>query len=286
MTLICLLAALAVELHFKLGSEYRKFGWFAQMREYLADLFIGKAFFDSWLGLGIILLLPAIAINILISVFDTTWLLPVQFILGATILFYSLGPTPLEKSFTSYFQAMERGDAEAAYLHLKEQQLLAEVEESPEQDELIRTTTRLILTESSKRYFGVITWFILLGPVAALFYRLAYVYQDLCADEEFDDHRPLIAQLIHWLDWLPARVTSLMFLLTGDFVNGLYRVQDYLTDLDADNNQLISETGIAALGLEIGVSDTTAKENIDAMAMVKRSIIFYLVIGAIFTILF
>ncbi len=286
MTLICLLAALAVELHFKLGSEFRKFDWFSRLRDYLADFFAEKAFFDGWLGLAVILLIPVLGLNILLSVFDSAWLWPILFLLCASVLFYSLGPTPLEKSFSSYLDAMQRGDTEAAYLHLKEQKLLAENDESPEQDELIRTTTRLILTESSKRYFGVITWFILLGPVAALFYRLAYVYKDLCSDEEFDDHRPLIEQLIHWLDWIPARVTSFMFLLTGDFVNGLYRVQDYLTDLDADNNQLISETGIAALGLEIGVSDTTPKENLDALAMVKRAIIFYLVIGAIFTILF
>lgn len=286
MTLICLLAALAVELHFKMGSEYRKFAWFSNLRERLADFFEGKAFFDGWLGIAMVLLIPIFGLNILLSIFDTTWLWPILFILCASLLFYALGPIPLEKSFSGYLEAMERGDAEAAYLYLKEQQLLSESEEPPEQDELIRTTTRLILTESSKRYFGVITWFILLGPVAASAYRLAYVYKDLCRNEEFDDHRPLVGQLIHWLDWIPARVTSFMFLLTGDFVNGLYRVQDYLTDFDADNNQLISETGIAALGLEIGVSDTTAKENLDALAMVKRAIIFYLVIGAIFTILF
>ncbi len=286
MILLCLLAALALEFHFKQGSEYRKFAWFGSFREYLAEFFIGKAFFDSWLGIALILLLPALGLHLVLSLFDATVFWPLLFLISFAVLFYSLGPVPLEKSFQQYFEAMDRGDAEAGYLHLKQQGLVQDSETTPEQDELIRTTTRLILTESCKRYFGVITWFILLGPVAALLYRLAHVYKDTCDAEEFDDHRPHMQQLIHWIDWIPARVTSFMFLLTGDFVNGFYRVQDYLSDFEADNNQLLADTGVAALGLEMGVADTSAKENYDATSMVRRAVIFYLVVGAIFSILF
>jgi AmpE protein len=286
MTLICLLAALALELHFKLGSEYRKFSWLSSLRESLSDLFEGKAFFDGWGGVALLLLLPIVSLYLVLGIFDSSLLWPLLFLLSSAVLFYSLGPTPLENSFNSYIEAVEQGDFEGAHAQLKQHNLLADSDEQPESDELIRSTTRLILVESAKRYFGVITWFILLGPVAALGYRLAHVYYEMCAKEEFDDHYPLVEQLIHWLDWIPARVTSFMFLLTGDFVNGFYRVQDYLTDVDADNNQLVSETGVAALGLELGVSDNSAEENIDALAMVKRAIIFYLVIGAIFSLIF
>ena len=80
-------------------------------------------------------------------------------------------------------------------------------------------------------------------------------------------------------------MTTLMFLLTGDFVNGFYRIQDYLLDADADNNQLISETGIAALGLEISGSDSTLEENHQTISMIRRAVIFYLVIGAIVTLI-
>lgn len=286
MTLICLLAAIALEFHFKLGSELRKFTWFSSMRDFMSDKFEGKVFFDGWAGIAIILLTPIVVLLIAFNLFEGVlfWLLLT--IISAAILFYSLGPDSLEASFENYFNSMQRNDFEAAFLHLQDKEETGENIDVPENDELVREATRKILIESHKRYFGVIAWFVLLGPLAALLYRLAHLYRDQCAGEEFDEHLPLMERVIHWIDWLPARITSLMFLLTGDFVNGFYRIQDYLTDADADNNQLISETGIAALGLEMGVSEGDVEENTKTIDMIRRAVIFYLVIGAIFTIVF
>jgi len=80
---------------------------------------------------------------------------------------------------------------------------------------------------------------------------------------------------------VPARITSLFFLLTGDFVNGFYRNKDYMSDLDADNNELISATGIAALGLKMGLNNPDIDENSLAMDMVHRTVIIYLVVAAL-----
>ena len=55
MTLISLLLVLALEFHFKLGSEYRDFAWFNKAREYLTGLFSKQDFFESWGGVAIIL---------------------------------------------------------------------------------------------------------------------------------------------------------------------------------------------------------------------------------------
>lgn len=286
MILICLLAAVALEFHFKWGSEFRQFGWFITMREYAADLFNGKAYFDGWFGIAVILLVPIAVLFGILNIFDGIifWLL--SFVISAALLFYSLGPAPLEKSFGCYFESMERGDLEAAYLHLNDPQETGELRDIPENDELVRFATRKILVESQKRYFGVIAWFVLIGPLAALLYRLAHVYKEHCSKEEFNDHLPLMEQVVHWIDWIPARLTSMLFLLTGDFANGFYRIQDYLLDAEADNEQLISETGIAALGLEMGVCDGLVDENNKTIEMIRRAVIFYLVVGAIFTISF
>jgi len=281
MTLICLLIVLALEFHFKIGSEYRQFGWFIKFRNYLAETFAARDFFESWAGIAIILLTPVLVIYGIVNIFEGTLYWLVTFVVSLLILFLCLGPKPLESSFKDYFAAMERNDQEAAFLHISKINGFERPDDIPETDELVRSATRAILVQSQKRYFGVLAWFIFLGPIGALFYRLAHLYRDECAQEEFDEHLPLMDQLIHWVEWLPARLSSLLFLLTGDFVHGLYRIQDYLTDADADNDQLVSETGIAALGLEMGQSTGNVEENQRALSMVRRTVIFYLVVGAI-----
>ncbi len=281
MTLISLLLVLALEFHFKLGSEYRDFTWFSKARNYLTHLFSEQDFFDSWGGVAIILLTPVLVLYALVSLFDGSLYWLVLMLVSIIVLFLCLGPKSLEQSFNVYFESMQRDDLEAAFLHLGQLQHNSENEDIPENDELVRAATRTILIESQKRYFGVIAWFIFLGPLGALFYRLSYLYRDYCVTQEFDEHLPLMNQLIHWIEWLPVRLTSLAFLLTGDFVNGFYRIKDYLSDADADNNQLISETGIAALGLEMGVSGGDVEENHRTIAMVRRTVIIYVVVAAV-----
>jgi AmpE protein len=283
MTLISLLIVLVLEFHFKIGSEYRDFSWFNKGRDYLTRIFSEQDFFDSWGGIAIILLTPVLLLYGLVSLFDGSLYWLVLFMVSVVVLFLCLGPQSLENSFKGYFESMQRDDFEAAFLHLEQQQDGSDKKDIPENDELVRSATRTLLVKSQKCYFGVIAWFIFLGPVGALFYRLSQLYRDHCAVQEFDEHLPLMNLIIHWIDWVPARLTSLMFLLTGDFVNGLYRIKDYLSDADADNNQLISETGIAALGLEMGVSDGDMEENHRAIAMVQRTVIIYVVVAAVMT---
>ena len=285
---------LALEFHFKVGSNFRVFSWFDKTRQYLSDTFSNKSFFESWGGVALILLLPVAFLYLFLNLFDGTiyWLL--TFITSLIVLFLCVGPSTIENSFASYFNSMEKGDSEAAYLNLNkigshsDDVIPENIEKAgiSEKDELIRSATRKILTESQKSYFGVICWFIVFGPFGALFYRLSHIYYDHCKSIEFDEHLPLMERVIHWIEWVPSRVTSMLFLLTGDFVNGFYRIQDYLTDAQANNEQLISETGIASLGLEMEVNNGEVEENHRTVALVNRTIIFYLVVAAVLTSIF
>jgi len=278
MTLISVLIVVALEYYFRWGAEHRSFSWFNSLQEKLDDQFAEHSFWSGWGAIALILLLPILALWLFLSLFSGPLYLLILFITACFILFMAIGPKPLSTSLKIYFDAMERGDEEAAYLALQQEAVLEDV---PESEDLVRNATRLILVESQIRYFGVIFWFIFLGPFGALFYRLAHLYHCSCKQNANDEHFQLTGTLLHWLDWAPARLTSFLFLLTGDFVNGFYRVKDYLVDLDANNNQLISETGIAALGIDIGMADTEVQENKDALAMVERTVIIYLVAVAV-----
>lgn len=280
MTLIAVLIVISLEYYFCWGEKYRSFKWFDFLIEKLEDSFSNQSFWHSWLGLGVVLLGPVILLWLFLGLFSGVFYSLVLFITACVVLFMSIGPRALTPSFKTYFEAIERGDQEAAYLLLQQESVLGDI---PESDDLVRNATRSIFIESHNRYFGVIFWFIFLGPFGALFYRLVYQYYSICKQNANDEHLQLLGQLMHWLDWAPARVTSLLFLLTGDFVNGFYRVKDYLVDLDANNQQIISETGIAALGIDIGMSNNDVSENKSALTLIERTLIIYLVVIAALT---
>ncbi|PCI65075.1 MAG: hypothetical protein COB38_11830 [Gammaproteobacteria bacterium] len=302
MILLSLIIVLALEFHFKIGNDFRgarDFSWFKSLQNKLFDIFSDKAFFEGWGGVTLILLLPPIILMGFVNLFDGVLYWLVYLLISVCILFLSLGPDSLEKSLKPYFDSVDKGDVESAFKHsqalssLKYEKFNQEKESDekddsddvevnvPEADELVRNTTRQILIESQIRYFGVIAWFIFFGPYGALLYRLAHIYSNHCQESEFDEHTPLMDTVIHWINWIPARITSLLFLLTGDFVNGFYRVKDYLTDALADNWQLIAETGIAAQSLDRGVSERNVDENTETLELVYRTAIIYLVFAAL-----
>ena len=277
MTLISVLIVFAAEFYFHWGSELRHFRWFEFLQMKLADQLSDHSFYEGWGGIACVLLTPVLILAIFVGVLPGFFYYLGLFLVSCIVLFFCVGPRSLSQSYSTYFEAMERGDAEAGYLSLQEESVLRDI---PESEELVRNVTRSILVESQTRYFGVVFWFIFAGPYGALFYRLTHYYSGICRKEENEEHALLLEQLIHILDWAPARLTSILFLLTGDFVNGFYRVKDYFVDLSADNRQLISETGIAALGVDMHSSDDDVKENHKAFSMVDRTVIIYLVVVA------
>ena len=318
MILLSLVIVLSLEFHFKIGNDFRgarDFGWFKSFQNKLTDTFSGQDFFEGWIGILLILLLPPLLLAGFISLFDGVFYWLVYLLISVFILFLTFGPESLEKSLEPYFNAVENDDVQGAFLHSQEiasfdtessnsdlnedsddnavddnasdkkgsdEKVVESVDINlPETDELVRNTTRTILIESQVRYFGVIVWFIFFGPYGALFYRLAHIYSGQCKKNEFDEHEPLIAKVIHWINWVPARITALLFLLTGDFVNGFYRVKDYMTDALSDNWQLIAETGIAAQSLDRGISERNVDENAETVELVNRTAIIYLVFAAL-----
>lgn len=274
MALITLLIVLAIEFYLKQGSELRDFTWFKKLQKSCQNLLGDNDFFDGGGGVAVILLIPVIGLHILLNILPTPLETLGVFLISVAVLFYCLGPKPLFDSFSHYFQAMERGDVEAAFLSLQKESL---ADDLPEGDQLVRNTTRSILVESQIRYFGVIFWFIFIGPVGALLYRLAHEYSTACEEEKNESHMEVLDSLIHILDWLPARLTSLFFLVTGDFMNGFYRLKDYIFDFNANNRHLICEVGIAALNLDMHSDEDDYKENRQVFSMINRTIIIYLI---------
>jgi len=72
-----------------------------------------------------------------------------------------------------------------------------------------------LLWQAYQSFFAVIFWYFVLGPGAALAYRLLALTAD-------NSHQPALKaraeQLRHIMDWLPVRVLAVSFALVGNFV--------------------------------------------------------------------
>lgn len=125
----------------------------------------------------------------------------------------------------------------------------------------------------NRQCFGVMFWFSVIGIWGALCYRLL----DLMSTEE--RFVSIAGRLFQYLDWIPARLTAVLYLLIGNFQqaypfllgNGWSGVQ---------KNQML----LAGCGLRAVRHDEQDEVNMqDAQHLVWRAIILFLVLIALMT---
>ena len=58
-------------------------------------------------------------------------------------------------------------------------------------------------------------WFLILGPAGALVYVLSMMYQDQLDDD--DPEVEFVDRAVYWLEWVPVRITGLLFCFAGNF---------------------------------------------------------------------
>lgn len=96
-------------------------------------------------------------------------------------------------------------------------------------DNLFYTTTENYFTKINDNLIAVFFWYILLGLPGAICYRAVSYF---CK----------INLAVNYLNWLPARFTSCLYLLAGDFQQGLASLKENFF-----NKNVLENTGSAAL---------------------------------------
>lgn len=120
---------------------------------------------------------------------------------------------------------------------------------------LARVGIEHTLALSHKHLFGVIVWFVLLGPAGAVFYRLAQVVGQKWGnlDEyEFGQFGQFAAQVFEWVDWLPLRLTALSFAIVGNFEDAVYCWRTQAEGWAQQGMGIVLASGAGALGVRLG----------------------------------
>jgi len=98
--------------------------------------------------------------------------------------------------------------------------------------------------------YPVFFWFILAGPAGAILYRLSRQYITSTEDEELEPN--FGSDLIHFFDWLPCRITTLMFALVGDFTHCIRPWVVSVSTWEDPAKEILADIAAAALGAADG----------------------------------
>jgi len=193
----------------------------------------------SWQAL-LCLLLPLVPLELafwlLVDVANGVFAL----LLGVLVLLLGLGSTKLVYAVSRRFeQAWARGDREAAALIAEHDLGIQAVDD----DELLARVRGRLLWTALAGYFVPVFWFLLLGPMGALGYRLLRLFVDrLPADSQ-----SYAVSLVHAMEWLPTRLLVASFALVGHFDRVFESLSGVWSDWDKAPESLLMTAADAAL---------------------------------------
>ncbi len=254
----------------------------------------------------LLVLLPVILINIWLVIEDEKIL---YIIFSVIVLFFSFGPHDLVSDVEDYQKALNdpAGNAEKEALLIEAALPLTEIREHSMLEACSRTVTEGILAQGNKRFFAVIFWYLIFaailpfGPVGAAMFRTTNSLRResfKISQNQSDSHisqatevNGIFRQIQGLLGYIPARLTALSYVLTGNYDRAMYALKniDYsqASDFYASNQAVMQQTGTAALDTpdKLAMADPKVAKDCttEALNLVKRSALVWAVIIALLT---
>jgi AmpE protein len=224
--------------------------------------------------------LPVLACALLQYGLRASWFGLVGFVFAVVALYYCWGPRDLERDVEAVDKAPDSAARLAAAQALRRDGKDSELPLAAEN--LVAATFEAALV----RWFGVLFWFVLLGPCGALLYRLA---QLLAATPAAED--PALARkFAALLDWLPAHLMALALALASNFDAVFSAWRDYhrahahgYTNLDLGFLDAIGRASVVADVAADGQADAQSPLVAldDAMVLVRRVLVIWLTLMAL-----
>lgn len=271
MTFIITLISLVIERFFH-WSHLRNWHWFARYQKWFASF---KLRLPPYLILLLCILPWLIVVGVINSLLDHVAYGIFKILFGIGVLVYCMGPANLWAQALSCMSDFQNQEPQIA---IERAQAAFGIVLPKNSQDFHLVLTKAIFIEAHTRLFAVIFWFVILGPVGAVMYRLIA----LCA-EQFDLGTLQNAMVVKKiLDWLPARIFTFLFSLGGHFTE-VFTIwkQDSKKDVN-ENEKLIADCGMAALdGKDVKELTENEPAEKNALELLDRVFVMWLVILAL-----
>jgi len=232
-----------------------------------------------WLVLSVMVLLPVALLGLLLVVIEPVAYGLLALPIHLLVVIYSLGRGDLLGGLGPFRDAWRREDLQAA-AHVAKRDLDICADSG---EQLLEQVEGHLLWEAYHSFFAVIFWYFLLGPVAALSYRL------LALAEEHGKTPAVVeraGQLRHAFDWVPVRLLAASLALVGNFVAVSRVMLHELLNWNISAAQLIEKVGLVAGEIPAPVAGAEGINNLDRIwALLLRAAVLWYAGFALWTVL-
>lgn len=220
-------------------SSHHRFNWFMDYSNAVASRLTA---FSPWIVLTGIIFPVLFIVWIVLHLFESLFFGLTGFILSLVIFYYCLGPS------NPFYPVRENPDEEL-------------------NDEAVGG----YLAQANEQLFAVLFWYIVLGPLSIVAYRVLSLCQGQPAGS------PVARQLLDIFDYIPARLTALLYLFAGHFQPGFTHFCKSFFALPSNNQKLLRVCGLAAIG------EDEPKTMLHVEQLVEHVTVILLVFLALFT---
>ncbi|UHQ24013.1 hypothetical protein LVB77_04680 [Lysobacter sp. 5GHs7-4] len=291
-TLIAAVVALVLgHLAQSLAASVRHYGWYADWLRWLGTRFPEDSIWRGRWGIALALVPPLLAVGLFQLALDEPLYGLAGLVFGIAVLFYVWGPRDLDLDVDAIVAAPDPASRREAAARLWPHNATPSLDGGSLVEAVFRNALR--------RWFGVLFWFLLLGPFGAALYRLTELAAEGEAAQELPGETAAGARtLLAILEWPVAQLLTLALALVGNFdtVLGAWRESggaslslenrflgavaraSVKTELAEEAADYADEAGAAAY------ASSELPELRDAMSLVWRSLLVWLAVLALFVI--
>ena len=297
-TLIAVVAALVIgHMAQSLAASMRQYDWYGNWLGWLETQLADNSFWQGRWGV-VLALVPPLAV---VGLFQLALREPLYGLAGlvfaVAVLFYAWGPRDLDLDVDAIINAPDTASRREAMARLWPGAAPLTIDGG--------ALVSAVFQNALRRWFGVLFWFLVLGPCGALLYRLTV----LASEGSYAHKLPAEAAegartLLQLLDWPVAQLLTLSLALVGNFDTVLsawreaggasftldHRFLDAAgrasvrTELAEEAADYAEEFGAQSDAASTVVTAPELPELRDAMSLVWRSLLVWLAVLALFVI--
>lgn len=300
MSFLALIAALLLEHFHPLPRSIRTYSWFSAYVRYLERQFNAGEYRHGVLT-WVLAILPFVVLVTLASIFLNTMSGLMGWLWSFFVLYLLMGFGTLGANTAAVASALRNQQLDQA--RPLTEQWLGRDSGSFSTTDIARLGIEEILSFSYRNLFGIIFWFVLLGPAGALLYRLAQVLSRTwggLSEQEFGNFGGFSVSAFAWMEWLPARLTAVSFAVVGNFEDAIYCWRSQAKQWKEESLGIVLASGAGAMGVrlgelietragserrpEIGLGDEADVDYMDsAISLVWRTLALWLVLLLLIT---
>ncbi len=280
MKLIVILLCLWLDYYMHVGARGRQQYYFNRYEDFLKNLFTRMSWWEGPLSL-VVISLPIILIVGVIQWYGVVHANLLTLLLGVAVLLFCLGTSPLQSKLDDYLRA---DDAKAVESENALKTFMNDVGIKSDEG-FYRTVTQLQFWQCHERFFAIVFWFLILGPIGAIVYRMISWFHDNAVHgvSMYPKQAEQMTWLHGWAAWLPSRLVSLTYTLVGNFMASFDVWYKVAFKIGAVNDILV-DSGMASLGLtDTPANQATKDENLHAQALILRALLVWVLVIAVAT---